>query len=231
MKIKKTLPPIDPSAKSSYVTRACSTLHYQTVHLLLRAGADPNGGEGVDIPPLVNLLITLKYVNTFFGKDMDKKRAETLKLLGVIIHLVECGADPNRRSKVGTKLSPVEILEKILDGGPGPSDGVGLLNTAPGNFAGVFGALTRREWEANSSLTSDDDGDSLLAAAAAEAAAEGQVGVIPSVRGLAAPRAAEFFPLAEVVAGFLAVKEDPVGSGKKIIKCLNRGIDGFVKSE
>ena len=65
------------------MTQACNHQHYQTVHLLLRAGADPNGGEGVHTPPVVSLLTVLQYVGTFFNKDTEKKRAEALKMLGV----------------------------------------------------------------------------------------------------------------------------------------------------
>ena len=170
IKRKKVIPPIPSSSSVSYMTQACNHQHYQTVHLLLRAGADPNGGEGVHTPPVVSLLTVLQYVGTFFNRDTEKKRAEALKMLGVVAHLIQAGADVNKKAKAN-KQSAVMVLTRILDGGTAP----GIpLDENPESFSEL------RE-----------------------------------------------FPLAQIVQEVLTIKEDE--SGKKTIKCLNRGIDSWVR--
>lgn len=111
---KKSLPPIPPKAKTSYMTEACVHGHYQTAHLLLRAGADPNGGEGVDTPPIVQLSNCLQSIAAMVV-DPTKKREEILKRLGVISHLVRAGADVNRKSKI-IKMSAAMFLDRMLHG-------------------------------------------------------------------------------------------------------------------
>ncbi|KAM7195503.1 Ankyrin repeat-containing domain protein [Rhypophila sp. PSN 637] len=114
IKRRRVLPAIPPDAKKSYMTEVLINGHFSTAHLLLRAGADPNGGEGVDIPPIAHLAYTLRFAASAI-RDPDEKRMEILKRLGVISHLVRAGADVNRKSKL-TDWSAVMYLDSILHG-------------------------------------------------------------------------------------------------------------------
>ncbi|KAM7195755.1 Ankyrin repeat-containing domain protein [Naviculisporaceae sp. PSN 640] len=111
---KKVLPPIPPEAKRSYMTEVCTLNHFQTAHLLLRAGADPNGGEGVESPPIVHLLGCLPPLSAMY-RDPDSKRESLLRVLGLIAHLVRAGADVHRVSKMN-KMTAVMYLDRMLHG-------------------------------------------------------------------------------------------------------------------
>ncbi|KAM7211342.1 Ankyrin repeat-containing domain protein [Rhypophila decipiens] len=115
IKRRSVLPAIPPDAKKSYMTEVVVNGHFSTAHLLLRAGADPNGGEGVDMPPIFYLAYTLRSTASSI-RDPDEKRMEILKRLAVISHLVRAGADVDRKSKLEPDSSAVMYLDSILHG-------------------------------------------------------------------------------------------------------------------
>jgi len=123
----------------SYIVSVClqDPPNCDTLHLLLRAGGDPDGGPNVSSPPIVLLLHWLYHIIHLGGSGLSHTPGHGLpglgyrgvvvllgnetvacsKVIGAIRHLIKAGADVNKRVRTGigeNGENAVEVLERIL---------------------------------------------------------------------------------------------------------------------